>query len=58
MSREPGAVEPRADRRDHAVHHPRRGDHVGPGPRVADGLLGQERQRRVVVHVDPPAASP
>ena len=54
--REPGRVEPAADRPDHAVHHAARGDHVGPGLRVADALLGQERQRGVVVHVEPAAA--
>ena len=40
---------------DHAVHHAGGGDHVGAGAGVADGLLGQERQRGVVVDVHPAA---
>ena len=51
----PARVEPAADRLDHAVHHAGRGDHVGAGAGVADGLLGQQRQRRVVVDVEPAA---
>ena len=55
MSVKPAPSSPRADRLDHAVHHPRGGDHVGPRAGVADRLLGQERQGRVVVDVHPPA---
>ena len=55
QAREARAVESRADRGDHPVHHPRRGDHVGPRAGMADRLLGEERQGRVVVDVDPPA---
>jgi hypothetical protein len=50
--REPGVVESLADRADHAVHHPAGGDHVGSGLRVADALLGEVRQRGVVVDVE------
>ena len=56
MCVEAGRVEPRADRADHAVHHAARRDHVGPGLRVADALLREERQRRVVVDVELAAA--
>ena len=48
----PASIETLADRLDHAVHHAGRGDHVGAGAGVADGLLGQERKRGVVVDVD------
>ena len=51
----PASSSPRRIACDHAVHHARRGDHVGPGPGVADRLLGQERKRRVVVDVHPAA---
>ena len=52
----PAASSPLADRADHAVHHAARGDHVGPGLGVADALLREDRQRRVVVHVERAAA--
>ena len=48
---EPGRVEARANRPDHAVHHAARGDHVGAGPGVDHRLLGQQLERGVVVDV-------
>ena len=55
--REAGLVEPGADGADHAVHHAAGRDHVGAGPGMADALCRQERQRRVVVDVEPAGLS-
>ncbi len=46
-------VEGPADRRHHAVHHAAGGDHVGPGPGVADGLLAEQLKRGVVIDIRP-----
>ena len=51
----PAASRPRADGADHAVQHAAGGDHVGAGLGMADALLRQQRQRGVVVHVEPAA---
>ena len=47
----PGFVQSAADFRHPAVHHIRRGDHVGPGFHVAQGHAGQVFQSGVVVHL-------
>ena len=39
----------------HAVDHAAGGDHVGAGLGMADALLGQKRQRGIVVDVEPAA---
>ena len=46
---EPGVVQSLTDHRDLAVHHARGGDDVGPGPCLADGHRGVQRQGGVVV---------
>ena len=50
---EAAAVERRADRADHAVHHAAGSDDVGPGLGVADGLLAEQLERGVVVDIHP-----
>ena len=49
--RKAGAVQPLANRAHHAVHHAAGRHHVGTGPRVAEGLTGDQLQRGVVVDV-------
>ena len=44
-------IERSADRRDLAVHHPRRRDHVGPCIRLRDGDARVALDRHVVVDV-------
>ena len=51
--RETGRVERLANRAHHAVDHAAGGHHVGARPGVNHGLLGQQFQRGIVLHVEP-----
>ena len=46
-------IESGADRPHHAVQHSARGHHVRPYPSMADALLREQRQCRVVIEIQP-----